>query len=215
MCSQSASGQQDVRPENNMPVGDREIILVKERRALRHARFETVGLDRDPSALALAPLELRRQHDVQKRVADSRTDAAPRRRLDMFEQETGVLIHPQVDRNVEGSAAGFAEALYVLERLPGPQGAVFGEEVVRANLVRDAETPRQLGVPRPANQSDVIRRKSFAQPFQGGQSDQEIAVMVELQDEQAPPAPPLEGELIDRDGSPRTCDEFGRIITRP
>ena len=33
--------------------------------------------------------------------------------------------------------------------------------------------------------------------------------MVELQDEQPPAAPPLECELIDRDGSPRTGDDFG------
>ena len=111
MCSQSASRQQDVRPENEMPVGDREIVFVEERRAFRHARFETVRLDRDPPALTLAPLELRRQHDVQKRVTGSQADPAPYSRLDMFEQETGVLIHPQVDRDVEAAAANLAEPL--------------------------------------------------------------------------------------------------------
>ena len=87
---------------------------------------------------------MRRQHDVQKRVTGSQADPAPRRRLDMFEQETGVLIHPQVDRDVEAAAADFAEALQAFERLPGPQGTVFGEEIVGADLVRDAEPPREL-----------------------------------------------------------------------
>ncbi len=123
--------------------------------------FETVGLDRDPPALTLTPLELRRQHDVQKRVTGSQPDPAPHSGLDMFEQQTGVLIHPQINRDVEGAAADFAEALQVFERLPGPQGSVFGEEIVGADLVGDAEPPRELDVPRPANQGDVIRWKDF------------------------------------------------------
>jgi hypothetical protein len=55
----------------------------------------------------------------------------------------------------------------------------------------------------------VIRREGLAQPLQGGQPDQEVTVMVELQDEQPPAAPPLECELIYRDGSARTCDNLG------
>src|SRR5580692_5351610 len=165
MRAKSAGRQEDVWTEYEMRVGDREVVLVIERRPFRHARLEAVGLDRDPSALALATLELRRQHDVQKRVAGSQTNPAPRCGRDMFEQETGVLIHPQIDRNVEGAAAGFAEALWVFKRLPAPQGAVFGEEIVGAHLVRYVEPPRQLGVPRPANQGYVIRREGLAQPF--------------------------------------------------
>ena len=111
MRPKSASRQQDVGAENKMRVGDREIVLVEERRAFRHAQFEAVWLDRDPPALALAPLELRRQHDVQKRVAGSQTNPAPRCGFDLFEQETGVLIHPQVNCDVEGAAAHFSEAL--------------------------------------------------------------------------------------------------------
>ena len=37
MCSESASRQQDVGTENEMRVGDREIVLVIERRPFRHA----------------------------------------------------------------------------------------------------------------------------------------------------------------------------------
>ena len=39
--------------------------------------------------------------------------------------------------------------------------------------------------------------------------------MIELQDEQPPADPPRECETIDGDGSSRTCDDFGRIISGP
>src|SRR4051812_24412436 len=147
MCPKSALREQDVGAEHEMRVGDGEVVLVEERSAFGHARFEAVRLDRDPPALVLATLELRWQHNVQKRVAGWETNPAPRRGVDMFEQETGVLVDPQIDRNVEAAAADFVEARQAFERLPGPQGAVFGEEIVGADLVRDAEPPRKLGVP--------------------------------------------------------------------
>src|ERR1700719_325590 len=111
MCAKSALREQDVGAENEMRVGDGEVVLVEERSAFGHARFEAVRLDRDPPALALATLELRRQHDVQKRIAGSETNPAPRRGVDMFEQETGVRIDPKVDRDVESATADFVEAL--------------------------------------------------------------------------------------------------------
>jgi len=110
----------------------------------------------------------------------------------MFEQKPGVLIHPKVDRDVEPAAAHFVEASQALIRLPGPESPVFGEEIVRADLVRDAEPARELNVPRSANQGYVIGCEGVAQLFQCGQCDQEVAVMVELQDQQPPPVPPFE-----------------------
>src|SRR5947208_10265611 len=86
--SKSASRQQDIWPEDKMRVANREVVLVEERRPYWHTRVEAVGLDGDPSILALAPLELRRQRDVQKWVAGSRADPAPRRRLDVLQQKT-------------------------------------------------------------------------------------------------------------------------------
>src|SRR4051812_21432101 len=159
MCAKSALRERDVGTENEMRVGDGEVVLVEEWSAFGHARFEAVRLDRDPPALILATLEFRRQHDVQKRVTGSETNPAPRRGLDIFEQETGVLVDPQIDRDIEAAAADFAKALQVFERLAGPQGSVFRKEVVGTNLVCDAEPPRELGVPRPANHGDVILRE--------------------------------------------------------
>jgi hypothetical protein len=55
----------------------------------------------------------------------------------------------------------------------------------------------------------MIRREGLTQPFQGGQPDQEVAEMVELQDEEPPAARLLECELMNRDRSPGTCDDLG------
>jgi hypothetical protein len=46
-------------------------------------------------------------------------------------------------------------------------------------------------------------------------SEQNYETVAELQDEQPPAAPPLEREPIERHGSPRAYDDFGRIIPGP
>ncbi|HEX4617359.1 MAG TPA: hypothetical protein VH230_15775 [Stellaceae bacterium] len=43
----------------------------------------------------------------------------------------------------------------------------------------------------------------------------ETVNVADLQDEQPPAAPPLECEPTDRDGSPGTSDDFGRIMAGP
>src|SRR4029077_13698585 len=138
MRSKSPSRQKDVRPANEMGVGNREIVLVKQRHALWHARLEAVGLDRDPSSFALALLELRGQHDIQKWIAGSPADPAARCGLDVFEQKTSVVIDAKIDRNIEVAAADFAETAQTFERLPAPESTVLGEEIINANFVCDA-----------------------------------------------------------------------------
>src|SRR6266481_5594053 len=97
----------------------------------------------------------------QKQVAGSQADPAPRRCLDMFQQKTGVLVDPQIEREIVLSAADLAEPRQPFEGLPVPEGTVLGEEIIAANLVGDTEPPREGDVPRPANQRNVIRRKGF------------------------------------------------------
>ena len=58
----------------------------------------------------------------------------------------------------------------------------------------------------------MIRAKGASKLLQSGQADQEVAVVIQLHDEQPPAAPLFEREMIDSDGTARTGEDFGRII---
>jgi hypothetical protein len=70
--------------------------------------------------IELSPFELARQDHVQEGVAQPCADAAPHRRIDMFQQVARILVGAQVDRDVEGVAADLAQPVDALARLAVP-----------------------------------------------------------------------------------------------
>ncbi len=172
-----------------MRVSDGEICFVKERVPHRHSRMKFVWIEEQRAAavrMPIARLELAGEDNVQIWVPRARANATAKRGINVAQQRPGILVDPQIDRNIEPAATDFAKAIDAFNSLAAPILGILREIVVGPDLIGDREIPRRCRIPGAADQRDVVVRKGGAQLLQRRQADQEIAAMVELQHQDAP-----------------------------
>ncbi|HEX5321848.1 MAG TPA: hypothetical protein VFW46_22005 [Stellaceae bacterium] len=186
--AKSACRQGVVRTEKQMGIRNRKIGLVKNRPLEGHARLKPIGVEQHGRRIAVAAGELGGQEHIEKRMLVARADPGLLRGVDMRQQKARILVDAQVEREIETSGRDGTEGLQTVDRRAAPPRPVFGEEIEDANIVGNAGGARERSIPGAAYQRDAVAAKGAAQFLQRGQRHQEIADVVELENEKASPA---------------------------